>query len=175
MSHCNVRIMDENGRNLPNERLLSNWRERSMKKDMFRELAKSCFIVVHSALVRTDILRAVGGFNLDVQVQDWQIWLKIAKHHSIGFLDKTLVSYRTHGGGMSDNLLFNIEAQRKTLELFTGDVVIQKSLRRKYLEWFRILSKTPDKPLAKKYMRLAFARAWWSHKFWWSIVRTYLF
>ena len=171
MSYCRAYLIDKDGNKIQTKQ---NNCKNCVSGYIFENLVEDCFILVHSVLVRTDIARAVGGFSLQISVQDYQLWLKIAKKHQIGFIDRALVAYRKHGDSMIKAHSLNIIAIHQTYELFADEPCVQKKLRRVYPLWFRILSKTPDKPLAKKYMRLAFAHAWWSHKFWWSIVRTYL-
>ena len=141
---------------------------------IFKELVQDCFIILPTTLLRTQAARDAGGFELGIALQDYQLWLKIAKKYQIGFLDEALCFYRDHGVSLSKNHSFMINRVHQTYELFADEPCVQKKLRRVYPLWFRILSKTPDKPLAKKYMRLAFAHAWWSHKFWHSVIRTYL-
>ncbi|MGP1561262.1 MAG: glycosyltransferase family 2 protein [Helicobacteraceae bacterium] len=141
---------------------------------IFKDLVQDCFIVLPTTLIRTQAARDVGGFELGIALQDYQLWLKIAKKYQIGFLDEALCFYRDHGVSLSKNHSFMINRVHQTYELFANEPCVQKKLRRVYPLWFRILSKTPDKALAKKYMRLAFKSAWWSHKFWHSVIRTYL-
>ena len=56
-----------------------------------------CFNYVGSTsfpLIRADALRKVNGFNEKLQSsQDHEVWLKIAKHYKIAFIDTPLVKY----------------------------------------------------------------------------------
>jgi peptidoglycan/xylan/chitin deacetylase (PgdA/CDA1 family)/GT2 family glycosyltransferase len=50
------------------------------KADQFACFAKTCAISIHTCLVRTEIVRAAGGFDESlVTCEDWDLWQRIAR------------------------------------------------------------------------------------------------
>jgi peptidoglycan/xylan/chitin deacetylase (PgdA/CDA1 family) len=48
--------------------------------DLFPLFARTCAIVIHSCLVRTDLVRRAGGFDESlVTCEDWDLWQRIAR------------------------------------------------------------------------------------------------
>ena len=48
--------------------------------DLFAEFAFQCLFPIHACLVRTELVRAVGGFDTSlVTCEDWDLWLRIAR------------------------------------------------------------------------------------------------
>ena len=55
-------------------------------------------------MVRRSVLDRVGDFALGLStVQDWDLWLRVAREHRIARVDEVLAHYRQHSGGMSQN------------------------------------------------------------------------
>jgi glycosyltransferase involved in cell wall biosynthesis len=74
---------------------------------VFAELCEGNFIPIETLSIPTRIYRAIGGFDEQVRyVEDWEICLRIARTHPIGFHPEPLGRYRIHG----ENLSYNMEA-----------------------------------------------------------------
>jgi glycosyltransferase involved in cell wall biosynthesis len=55
-----------------------------------------------NVLVRTDLLRRVGGFDERLtHVPDWDLWLRLAAHGLPAWVPQPLVAYRMHAGNAS--------------------------------------------------------------------------
>jgi hypothetical protein len=39
--------------------------------------------------MKTDILKKVGGWNEDMSIEDWALWLTLSKEYKFIYLDKT--------------------------------------------------------------------------------------
>lgn len=52
---------------------------------------------------RTEVLRDVGGFNENHRIEDWDLWIRIARQHPIGFINQPLASWRNHNSNASKN------------------------------------------------------------------------
>ncbi len=53
-------------------------------------------------LFRRDAARAVGGFDVRFsQLADWDLWLRLASHAPLAFVDQILGVFRVHAGGES--------------------------------------------------------------------------
>lgn len=65
-----------------------------------RELRRSNCLVHASVMVRRAALEEVGGYRLD-QVEDYDLWLRIAERHALANLPQPLLRYRHHPGQYS--------------------------------------------------------------------------
>jgi glycosyltransferase involved in cell wall biosynthesis len=80
------------------ERLPSGW--------VNRELFFENFILTSSVLFRHELFERLGGFDPALSYgEDYKLWLRAAFECPIGFVDEPLVTYRIHGGGLSDDEL----------------------------------------------------------------------
>lgn len=68
--------------------------------EVFDRLMVSNFIGSTSyPLLRTAALREIGGFDLDLPAsQDFDVWLRIAQKHKVGFVREPLAKYHIHDG-----------------------------------------------------------------------------
>jgi len=94
-----ARFMDETGKVLP------RFNSEAPSGGAFREriLQGGCF-PVHAALVRADVVRAVGLFDTRLtSVEDWDLWLRISERYPMRGIAEPLVRYRVYPGSMSTN------------------------------------------------------------------------
>ncbi len=71
------------------------------KEDALTELLLKNFISVTGCIIKSDVTRAVGGWDDSLLIEDWDLWIKIAKHYEIKLVDKPLFFYRQHAGAIS--------------------------------------------------------------------------
>ncbi|MAF85421.1 MAG: glycosyl transferase family 2 [Dehalococcoidales bacterium] len=70
--------------------------------DVFNELLVSNFIPQLTVLVRRETLDKVGKFDTKYKIaQDYDLWLRIAAHYQVDFIDQPLAKYRFHKDGAS--------------------------------------------------------------------------
>lgn len=73
----------------------------------FKLLCMGNPICIASVLVRRQLPAECGGLDEDPRLwgtADYEMWLRLAARVSFGFLDRPLVRYRVHPGGMSNDL-----------------------------------------------------------------------
>lgn len=63
---------------------------------LYRSLLENNFIPAMSALIRKDALLAVGLFDEEIALEDWNMWLKLARNYSFIYCDGDLARYRMH-------------------------------------------------------------------------------
>jgi glycosyltransferase involved in cell wall biosynthesis len=52
-----------------------------------------------SAIVSAELFAAVGGFTTDLEgCDDWEMWLRLAEHSPVAYVDRPLVAYREWSG-----------------------------------------------------------------------------
>jgi glycosyltransferase involved in cell wall biosynthesis len=68
------------------------------------------FVCFSSAVVRREVLSRVGAFDprWDLAI-DYDLWLRVARHHPFDFVDEELVRYRTGHGNLSRKLLDRVD------------------------------------------------------------------
>lgn len=74
---------------------------------VFEALLDGNFIVIHSPLTRTEVIRSCGAFDESLSSdEDYDLWLKIAaKGHRFCFVPEVLAFYRKRSNSVSTNLL----------------------------------------------------------------------
>ena len=63
---------------------------------VFRQLFQDSFIVGNSVLIRRECFTRLGTFDEGVPWGDYQMWLRIARHYKIDYVDEVLTKYRMH-------------------------------------------------------------------------------
>ncbi len=72
------------------------------EEEILPHLFERNFIPAPSALIRTDYLRQLGGFDETlIYTQDYDVWMRFLPHHSAHWLHKALIYYRWHGGNLT--------------------------------------------------------------------------
>jgi len=67
----------------------------------FDSLVERNFINAASALIRADVIRALGGFDESLRYEDYDLWLRITKKYEIVTAPDPMVLYRVHRGNLS--------------------------------------------------------------------------
>jgi glycosyltransferase involved in cell wall biosynthesis len=72
--------------------------------DIFVPLLRDNFITLASVMMRRDLFEQLGGFYTGLHgTADWDLWIRVAERHPIGFVPEPLVKYRFHDASMSRN------------------------------------------------------------------------
>jgi glycosyltransferase involved in cell wall biosynthesis len=83
--------------------------------NVFEKLLFDNWIATSSVVVKKECLEEVGGFDEDPQimfVEDWNLWIRLAKKFPFGMVDKVLVKRRYHPNRLG---LVNPERQFKAI------------------------------------------------------------
>ena len=89
--------------------------------DIFCELLRLTgnHILISSTMIRTAVLRAIGGFEADPQfrsAEDWDLFLRLASKHKFYGINERLVYRRMHDDMLSDDRLQGALGRLKTVE-----------------------------------------------------------
>ncbi|MDF3079275.1 MAG: glycosyltransferase [Sphingobacteriaceae bacterium] len=118
MVYTDAILIDEN-----NDRLFGGFIQRN-RPDLLsapsgailENLLEGNFIPAPSILAKTQVLKSVGGFDIDLTYEDYDMWLKVAKDHPVIFLPEIGCKYRVHRKSMSNSVNLGwIETNLKTL------------------------------------------------------------
>ncbi|MFW1951648.1 glycosyltransferase family 2 protein [Acinetobacter beijerinckii] len=97
-----------------------------------------------SQMIRTDILREVGGFNPNTKVEDWDLWLKLSKlGKKIIYIPHALIGYRSHENNISKNLELMHSEVIKVVNQYKNEPDYAKAV-------YRIQKKYKVRPYQKK-------------------------
>jgi glycosyltransferase involved in cell wall biosynthesis len=88
--------------------------------DIFVDLMREGnFITNTSVVMRKALFEKMGGFYTGLNgTEDWDLWIRIAEHHQIGFIPEPLVRYRFHAAGISRN--FTKMGRERTMVITRG-------------------------------------------------------
>lgn len=117
--HSNIHFIDEAGERIPDPEWA--WVAPTFGQ-VLPELVKQNRICTCTVLLRKSVLEQVGSFRQELApADDWDLWLRIAARHPIGFVDAVTASYRLHQENESRNLLKMQEAEIRVVETFVRE------------------------------------------------------
>ena len=80
---------------------------------------------------RTIDIKKTGGFNPNLIIEDWYMWLKLAESgNHLDCLPNTLAYYRKHGNNLSSNSLLMLEGKLQIIELFSENNLYAKAKKK---------------------------------------------
>ncbi len=102
--------------------------------DLYRDMVTLRFFPpAQTGLFRRSVVLEVGGYNERLTfVDDWDLWLKVARCHRILYVPEPLGSYRIHGGNATKEAVDEFFADARTTfdELIDRDPDLPVSIRR---------------------------------------------
>ena len=76
---------------------------------ILEQLICSNFVGTSTLMIQRQVFLDAGGFDESLRsIQDWELWIRIARQHPIGYMDAPLMKYRVHAVSAS-------RSTRKTL------------------------------------------------------------
>lgn len=69
-------------------------------------------------MIRINLIREVGGYNPDVLIEDWYLWLKLAEKGKLYCMKQCLSQYRDHPNNTSKKFEMMHDARLQVLSLF---------------------------------------------------------
>uniref|UniRef100_UPI00124F80C0 glycosyltransferase family 2 protein n=1 Tax=Acinetobacter nosocomialis TaxID=106654 RepID=UPI00124F80C0 len=97
-----------------------------------------CQFYAPTQMMKLDTIREIGGYDPEILVEDWYMWLKMAEKGIVYCLSKKLALYRIHSSNSTKNSKFIYENNLKTLELYKDNVLYDKAyakIRWTYISW----------------------------------------
>ena len=100
-AHCRFTYIDEEGQWLYNQNLemeaegiLENWLPRVAVRNLSQYAA---------TVVKREVYEKLGAFYGATYGEDWEMWVRIAKHYPVAYTPKILAEYRKHSTSISSN------------------------------------------------------------------------
>jgi GT2 family glycosyltransferase len=90
-------------------------------RDFIRRSGAVNIVPAPTAVVRTALQKRVGGYRPELPHSgDMEMWLRLASHGPVGFVDEPQAVYRKHAANMSEGYrdLADLHQRRMALELF---------------------------------------------------------
>lgn len=88
-------------------------------------------------MIRLETLRKTGGYNSDIFIEDWYMWLKLSAHGDIFYQKKILCSYRLHDTNSVKNLEKMQQGRLEVLKHFKDSKYYNKAYRN--VKWVNAL------------------------------------
>jgi glycosyltransferase involved in cell wall biosynthesis len=95
-----------------------------MSGNIYQYMLKRNAIGTPTALVRRACLEKVGVFNEKLSaLEDWELFLRIAKEYEIAYLDEVMVEVNLQNGGVSNHVAGYFEARCYMVALHKEDLL----------------------------------------------------
>lgn len=139
-------------------RVLDAWTREPVETDHYARLLEGNYIgMCATVLYRREILEEYGGFDSRRNpCEDYDLYLRIARHRPIGNHATLVAEYRRYGSAMSDNIGRMLQATVSTLRAHAGVAHMTPSLEQSYrkgLDWWRGYYAGPLREQLRKQLR----------------------
>jgi glycosyltransferase involved in cell wall biosynthesis len=153
MVHSDFQTIDVNGRVLEESVSAARGRPRPSGQ-VFPQLFMDSFIVGNSVLIRRECFTRLGMFDESLKWGDYLMWMRIARHYRVDYVNAVLTKYRQHPAQSTRDMATEpsahvptaVQAIERLLELYPevrdelGHRVIRRRLAASYFDqayrWF---------------------------------------
>lgn len=110
-------------------------------------LAGSMFVPPSVAIFRTEIIRAIGGFDPSLKLggEDSDLYLRAAQHHDVVAHGAPVVAYRRHGGNGSGSAYAMVVSSEQFMEkqraFVSGNPELEKAFGTGRQHWRRLFGR----------------------------------
>ncbi|MFW2043337.1 glycosyltransferase family 2 protein [Acinetobacter sp. ULE_I001] len=115
-----------------------------------------CQFYAPTQMMRLDTIKKIGGYDPEILVEDWYMWLKMAENGTVYCLSEKLALYRIHSLNSTKNSKFIYENNLKTLSLYKNHTLYNKAyakIRWTYVTWTGQQDKIKSVRLLIQYVR----------------------
>jgi len=103
-SHENTAVLgtalERFGEGMPSQTRYFSQDPEQMKIDLFF----SCGLAHPSIMMRADVIRKLGGYDLEFEgLEDYELWCRAAREYQVSALPEVLFRYRVHSGQVTKN------------------------------------------------------------------------
>ncbi len=109
------------------------------------EILKYNFIRTVGSMIKREALKAVGLFDEESLIEDWEMWIRIAEKFSIGYVNKELGFYRLkNGSNITSNSQFMFQGFDYIVEKYSHYKEIKEA--KKYVKVSKCYTYATEKP-----------------------------
>ena len=113
---------------------------------LFEPLIMSEFSIPFSShMLHKEVYQKIGLYDLETKLQDWDMFLRIAKEYEIGFLNEDLLYYRIHDSNLHSNVDLMLNAKYQHLEKWKDDPIYPKAKQKLDFHFFNDFAKIDKK------------------------------
>jgi len=128
---CDAELINENGKSF--NKFYSKGKKYDVSPDeMFAQLLKKDFIPISSVVVKKSLARALGGFDLSMDCEDYEFLLRAVQKYNIAFIDDVLMQYRISPNNKSQNLERQHRDIIKIMNKFVNAENVNLAIRKKF-------------------------------------------
>ncbi len=114
--YSEVLVVDEDGRVQPDNE--QRWRStKSPSGDVFDQLLRENFIPSPATMMRRSSVEEVGGWDEELVLDDWDLFLRLADRHQIRFCPGVAAKYRLTTNGLSRDPARAVERSRSVVRI----------------------------------------------------------
>lgn len=86
----------------------------------FQNLLGGNKIAALTVLLKSSVLKEIGGFDESLYMEDWDMWLRISNKHKIGFLNEFVAYYRSHETNISSKTNLMEKCKIQTIQKWSS-------------------------------------------------------
>ena len=139
-----------------NNNIISTSLSKARQYDFKRIIMHKFDLPAPTQLVRLQSLKDVGGYEPGVVLEDWYMWLKLAKHGSIYYMSEVFALYRQHNSNMSKNSEKMQQGRLDVLSFFKDSEHYNKAVAN--IKWFNNKEQYESNNHEMKYLLRMFSR-----------------
>lgn len=94
-----------------------------------------------TVMLYTNVIKELGGYDENLWIEDWDMWLRVSDKYQVGYLDEYLAFYRRHDTNISKQAIKMYEAQKKILNKWQENKNFNRYLAKWKLNWFNSLAR----------------------------------
>lgn len=88
-------------------------------------------------MIRLSALKRVGGYDPDIVIEDWYMWIKLSELGDLYYMDHLLCLYRQHATNISKNLEKMRQGRAKVLSFYKDSDLYQLAILE--AEWVHLI------------------------------------
>ena len=172
MVHSDFQTIDTDG-NVIEESVAARRGRQRPSGHVFPQLFIDSFIVANSVLVRRECFTRLGGFDESLHWGDYHMWLRVALHYKVDYVDRVLTRYRQHdtqstrasAGDQTERPPVGLQALEMILDAYpeARGLLEERAIRRRKAAIYFGLAygayRSEEQRTARKYLRTAL-RLW---------------
>ena len=84
-------------------------------------------------MIRLKTLKEMGGYDRNIIIEDWYIWLKLSSYNDLYYIDKLLCKYRQHETNISKDLEKMHKGRVDVLDHYKNSIYYNKAYKK--IKW----------------------------------------
>lgn len=126
-----IKLIDEN--NIVIGELLRDSQRYNFKKIIMHEHD----LPAPTQMIRMNSLKNIGGYNSNILIEDWYMWIKLSELGDLFYMKKILCLYRRHNSNISSNLLIMQQGRLQVLDEFKSSKYYNRACKK--IEWVNFI------------------------------------